>query len=47
MTLKKEKKFTKEQINKARDYKRTVGEIYVEPIGMRDNPLLSTSKEKN
>lgn len=37
--MKKEKKFTKEQMNKAQDYKRTVAEIYVEPKGMRDNPI--------
>lgn len=39
-----EKKFTEEQVKKARDIKRTFAEIYVEPKGMRDNPI---PKEKS
>lgn len=34
-----EKKFTKEQINKAKDYRLTFSETYVEPKGMRDCPI--------
>lgn len=37
--MKKDKKFTKEQIKKAKDYRHTYGEIYVEPRGMYDNPI--------
>ncbi|WP_265332406.1 hypothetical protein [Zhaonella formicivorans] len=37
--MKKEKKFTKEQVHKARDYQLTYSETYVEPRGMKDNPM--------
>lgn len=37
--VKKKKKFTREQINKAKDYRFKFSETYVEPKGMMDNPI--------
>ena len=35
----KEKRFTKEQINKVKDYRLKFSETYVEPKGMRNYPI--------
>lgn len=43
--LEKEKKFTREQIKKARDYKHTFREIYVEPVGKLDKTVSQKENE--